>query len=214
MHENHLPSATDSVNPSLQFQPHLPRILVVDHDPYTCHLNAELLIQQGFEVNAVEDGAAGWEELQAYPYNLLITDLDLPKITGVKLVRKLRDAHLDLPVVMVAKKLPTRELARNPSLQVAATLLKPLAVGALLSTVKNVLRAAISSGGQVASQVLKPALRGQSAPQADTLRKADVLRQARAFRQADAFRQASAFSLMLQEIRKYYGGHSCSGINE
>lgn len=144
---NFLP-VTDSIGSPLQFQPHPPRrILVVDQDPYICHLNADVLIRHGFEVNAVEDGAAGWEELQANPYHLLITELDLPKITGVKLVRKLRDARLDLPVVMVARRLPTRELARNPSLQLAATLLKPLATETLLATVKIVLRTTVSPGG-------------------------------------------------------------------
>jgi DNA-binding response OmpR family regulator len=55
-----------------------------------------------------------------------------------------------LPVVMAAGRLPTHELARNPSLQLAAMLLKPFAVDALLNTVKNVLRATDSPPGQVA----------------------------------------------------------------
>ncbi|MCL4176675.1 MAG: response regulator [Verrucomicrobia bacterium] len=114
---------------------------MVDHDPYVCHLSADVLIRHGYEVNAAEDGAAGWEELQAYHYDLLITERDLPKISGVTLVRRLRAARLALPVVMVAKRLPARELARNPALQLAAALLKPLPVDALLDTVTIVLRA-------------------------------------------------------------------------
>lgn len=143
MHVNNLHPTTDSAAPALQLELKLPqRILVVDRDPYVRHLSADVLIQHGFEVNAAEDGAAGWEELQANDYNLLITEHDPPKLTGLQLIRKVRAARRSLPVVMVAGKLPTRELARSPSLQLAATLLKPLPIEALLDTVKIVLRVA------------------------------------------------------------------------
>ena len=55
-------------------------------------------------------------------------------------MRKVRTAGLDLSVVMVATRLPARSLVRNPSLQFAATLLKPLPGDALLDMVKIVLR--------------------------------------------------------------------------
>ena len=87
------------------------------------------------------DGAAAWEALKANRYNLLITEHEMPNLTGVELVKMLRAARMALPVVMAAGRLPTHELARNPSLQLAATLSKPFAVDALLDTVKNVLRA-------------------------------------------------------------------------
>ena len=130
------------------------RILVVDDDPYICHLSADVLIRHGYEVNAAEDGAAGWGELQANNYNLLITEYDLPKLTGVGLVRKLRAARMALPVVMAAGTLLTRKLARNPSLQLAATLLKPFSVDVLLDTVRNVLRATDRRREQIAEPTI------------------------------------------------------------
>ena len=127
----------------------LQRILVVDHDPYTCHLSTNVLIRQGYEVDTAEDGAAGWEELQARNYHLLITEHELPKLTGIALVKKLRAARMALPVVMAAGRLPTCKLARNPSLHLAATLVKPFDVDALLITVHNVLCAPQPSHGQI-----------------------------------------------------------------
>jgi DNA-binding NtrC family response regulator len=117
------------------------RILVVDDDSDLRLLYTDVLALPRYHVDAAEDGAAGWEALQANNYNLLITEHSLPKLTGVELVRKLRAARMAVPVVMAAGRLPTHELARNPSLQLAATLVKPFAVDALLDTVKNVLRA-------------------------------------------------------------------------
>lgn len=100
-----------------------------------------VLAHSGYHVDAAEDGAIAWAALQAKPYDLLITDHNMPKVTGVELVRYLRSANMALPVVMVTGTVPAHELAQNPSLQLAATLEKPFAIAELLDTVENALRA-------------------------------------------------------------------------
>ena len=70
---------------------------------------------------------------------MLITDTDMPKMSGVELVEKLRSARMTLPVVLASAILPTEALNRNPPLQLAATLPKPFTMGELLGTVKEVL---------------------------------------------------------------------------
>jgi DNA-binding response OmpR family regulator len=142
MKDNELLQAGEPAGASVQCQAHpRHRILVVDEDSDLRLLYADVLALPGYHVDAAEDGAAGWEALQANNYNLLITEHSMPKLTGVELVRKLRSARMAVPVVMAAVRLPTHELVRNPSLQVAAMLLKPFAVDVLLDTVKSVLRA-------------------------------------------------------------------------
>ena len=126
------------------------RILVVDDDPYICHLSAEVLIRHGYEVDAAADGAAAWEALNAGNYDLLITDNNMPRLTGVELVKKLRAARMALPVILATGKLPTEALAQTPSLQLAAMLPKPFAVDELLDTVKKVLRATDNPREQLA----------------------------------------------------------------
>ena len=121
------------------------RILVVDEDRDLCRMYSEALAGLGYIVDAAEDGAAGWAALKANRYTLLITEHEIPTLTGVELVKMVRAARMALPVVMAAVRLPTYELARNPSLQLAATLSKPFVVDAFLDTVQNVLRAADSA---------------------------------------------------------------------
>jgi DNA-binding response OmpR family regulator len=144
-----------------QKPPH--RILVVDDDRDIRQLSAEVLIHSGYEVDTAEDGKAGWEALQIKAFNLLITDNNMPKLTGVELVRRLRSARMALPVVMAAE-LPMHELARNPSLQLAALLPKPFYVSQLLETVRVVLHVSVSPREQVAQ------LNWRSQPPADDLR--------------------------------------------
>ena len=126
------------------------RILVIDEDSDLRLLYAEALARPGYHVDAAEDGVAGWEALQAHKYNLLITEHSLPKLTGVELIRKLRAARMAVPVVMAAVRLPTQELARNPSLQLAAMLPKPFYISELLETVRTVLRVTDSPREQIA----------------------------------------------------------------
>ena len=102
------------------------RILLVDDDSDIRRLNAEALKRSGYEVDTAEDGAAGWETLSACSYDLLITDNNMPKLSGVDLLKRLRAARMELPVIMATGALPTEEFTRYPWLQPAATLLKPI----------------------------------------------------------------------------------------
>lgn len=117
------------------------RILAVDEDHDIRLLYADALTGAGYQVEFAADGLAAWEALQARHYDLLITEHAMPKLTGMELVRKLRAAHMALPVVMAAGRLPAHELTRNPTLQLAAVLMKPFAIDVLLDTVKFVLSA-------------------------------------------------------------------------
>ena len=118
------------------------RILVVDDDSDVRQLSTRALVCSGYQVDAAEDGAAAWEALQLKAFNLLITDHDMPRLTGVDLIKKLRSAHISLPVILATGRLPAMELVQNPSLQLAALLPKPFSVVDLLETVRMVLHAA------------------------------------------------------------------------
>jgi DNA-binding response OmpR family regulator len=71
----------------------------------------------------------------------MITDHNMPKVSGVELLKKLRAARMALPVIMATGSLPDHEFARYPWLQPAATLLKPYTTDELLGTVREVLSA-------------------------------------------------------------------------
>ena len=151
MRENKIAQAGGPADASLQCQKDPPhRILVVNNDPYLCHLSAEVLIRHGYEVNAAEDGAAAWEELQAYSYNLLITDQQIPKVSGVELLKKIHATRMALPVILATGTMPTRKFTRHPWLQPATMLRKPYSFEKLLGTVKNVLYATAAVRGEIA----------------------------------------------------------------
>jgi DNA-binding response OmpR family regulator len=97
---------------------------VVDDDHSLRGLSAAILTHQGYQVDAAQDGVDAWSSLQNHPYDLVITDHNMPKVTGVDLVKKLRAARMTLPVILMSGALPAEELNRNPTLQLASTILK------------------------------------------------------------------------------------------
>lgn len=115
------------------------RILVVDDDVAFRMLSAEVLVGSGYQVDTAEDGIAAWATLHANGYDLLITDNNIRKVSGVELVKEMRCARMTLPVILASGELPLEELDRNPWLQPVATLAKPFTGGQLLETVNQVL---------------------------------------------------------------------------
>ena len=118
------------------------RILVVDDDIIIRRLSAGVLSAFGYQVETAEDGAAAWAALDKSNYDLLITDHNMPNVTGIELVRTLRSERITLPVVLMSGTLPEEALVQNSSLQLAGTLLKPFTMKELVGTVTKVLYAA------------------------------------------------------------------------
>ena len=116
------------------------RILVVEDETEIRQLSAEVLARAGFAVDAAEDGIAAWEALHAKDYHLLITDHDMPRLSGLELVKRMRSARMALPVILASGTLPMQQPQWDHELQLAALLPKPFSADQLLGTVKEVLR--------------------------------------------------------------------------
>jgi len=113
----------------------------VEDDISIRQLSSSVLEMSGFQVDTAEDGLAGWEALNTNSYDLMITDNNMPNLSGFELIQKLRSEHMTLPVVMASGAIPTEALSRNPSLKLAGTLTKPFTKDELLVTVKRALHA-------------------------------------------------------------------------
>lgn len=151
MNVNFLSHSEKPVATPLPSQANPPRrILVVEDDGDIRRLNSEALLGSGYHVDAVEDGAAAWDTLQANSYDLVVTDNEMPKVTGVDLLKKLHAAHVAVPVIMATGAPPLDEFTRRPWLQPAAVLIKPYTIDELLGKVRHVLHTGNVSGGQTA----------------------------------------------------------------
>ena len=122
------------------------RILLVDYDPAICALCSEVLTSYGYRVDTAQDGEAGWGLLHAASqatdgYDLLITDNNLPSLSGVELIKKARSRRMTLPVILASGTAPAnREWFQfSEVLQLSSILPKPFSPDELVQTVKEVL---------------------------------------------------------------------------
>jgi len=82
------------------------RVLVVDDSLTVREVERKLLEMQGYEVTVAVDGMDGWNNLQGGTFDLVVSDIDMPRMNGIELVRKIKaDPILKaLPVMIVSYK--------------------------------------------------------------------------------------------------------------
>jgi two-component system sensor histidine kinase and response regulator WspE len=96
------------------------RILVVDDSITVREVERQLLANHGYEVEVAVDGMDGWNAVRAGHYDLVISDVDMPRMDGFELVSQIKnDARLRaLPVMIVSYK--GSEEDRNRGLEAGA----------------------------------------------------------------------------------------------
>ena len=82
------------------------RVLVVDDSLTVRELERKLLSNAGYEVEVAVDGMDGWNAVRTGHFNLVVTDIDMPRMDGIELVTLInKDANLkSVPVMIVSYK--------------------------------------------------------------------------------------------------------------
>jgi len=96
------------------------RVLVVDDSLTVRELERKLLLNRGFDVAVAVDGMDGWNMLRTEDFDLIVTDVDMPRMDGIELVSRIKaDPKLQtLPVMVVSYK--DREEDRQRGLDAGA----------------------------------------------------------------------------------------------
>jgi DNA-binding response OmpR family regulator len=115
------------------------RILVVDDEPVVVEVVQRYLEREGFTVDTAGDGATALERFESRPPQLVVLDLMLPRLDGLEVCRRVRDAG-STPVIMLTAR--GEEIDRLAGFEVGADdyLAKPFSPRELVARVKAVLR--------------------------------------------------------------------------
>src|SRR5690349_5165411 len=118
------------------------RVLVVEDDPDIGWLVTLQLRELGCESRLIDDGVTALAEAQQGHYDLVILDLMLPRMDGLQICRRLRDAERYTPILMLTAK--SSEIDRVLGLELGADdyLTKPFSMLELAARVKGVFRRA------------------------------------------------------------------------
>ena len=97
------------------------RALVVDDSATVREVERQLLLRMGFAVETAVDGLDGWHQLRDGLFDLVISDIDMPRMNGIEFVRTLRadPRFASIPVIVVSYK--DREEDRRAGLEAGAT---------------------------------------------------------------------------------------------
>ncbi len=77
------------------------RVLLVEDDQYLVEILVENLGHQNYSVDVAMDGIAGWEKAQQISYDLIILDVDLPRLDGMSLCQRLRSQNMTTPILLL-----------------------------------------------------------------------------------------------------------------
>ncbi len=77
------------------------RILLVDDDEQLMEVLAQQLIEQHYAIDIANTGEMGWEFIQLFHYDLVLLDLMLPDVNGIKLCQKIRAKGYEMPIMLL-----------------------------------------------------------------------------------------------------------------
>jgi two-component system, OmpR family, response regulator PhoP len=127
------------------------RLLLVEDDPILSRSLVAQLEQAGYVVDSAADGREGLYRAQEFPVDLAIVDLGLPALSGVELIRQLRAAGKDYPVLVLTARDRWQDKVEALKLGADDYMVKPFNVEELLARVDALLRRA---GGWAQSELV------------------------------------------------------------
>jgi excisionase family DNA binding protein len=115
------------------------RILVVDDEASIRELLAKTLALADYEVDLAPDGRTALDRMRIIPYDLLITDLRMPGVDGLTVIREARRLKADIPVIIVTGYSTESSAIEAINLGVQGYLTKPFRVPRVLAAAAKAL---------------------------------------------------------------------------
>jgi len=117
------------------------KVLVVDDEIHIVHVVAIKLRNNGFTVITAENGAQAFERACEDKPDIIVTDCQMPVMTGIELIEKLRknEDTKEIPVIMLTARSFAIEQEQKEKLQISECLSKPFSPKELLRSIEDIL---------------------------------------------------------------------------
>jgi excisionase family DNA binding protein len=116
-----------------------PRVLVVDDEASIRDLLAKTLALAEYDVDLAADGRSAIDRLRIIPYDLVVTDLKMPGVDGLTVIREARRLKADIPVIIVTGYSTEASAIEAVNLGVSGYLTKPFRVPRVLAVAAKAL---------------------------------------------------------------------------
>ena len=117
------------------------KVLIVDDEIHIVHVVAIKLRNNGYEVISADNGAEAFDLALKEKPDIIVTDFQMPVMTGMELVEKLRQhqATRDIPVIMLTARSFAIPQEQQENLQISGCLSKPFSPKELLGNIEDIL---------------------------------------------------------------------------
>jgi len=122
------------------------RILIVDDEPGVRDLLTDALSMSGYETVNAEDGLDALNQLRSAAVDLVIADINMPKLDGFGLIQHLRDRGDQTPVILLTARADRHDVTQGLRLGADDYLTKPFGLEELVLRVAAVLRRTMGGG--------------------------------------------------------------------
>ena len=126
------------------------RILIVEDEVHLAETLGQIMQEQHYQTDVVNDGADGLDYALSGQYDLVLLDVMLPKLDGFEVARRLRSAHISTPILMLTARDETGDKIAGLDCGADDYMTKPFDSGELLARVRALTR----RQGEVLSQSL------------------------------------------------------------
>jgi EAL domain-containing protein (putative c-di-GMP-specific phosphodiesterase class I)/CheY-like chemotaxis protein len=132
------------------------QVLLVEDDPIVRTAYAKVLKAGGLSLETAQDGVEALEKVRAGAFDAVVTDINMPRLSGIEFLRRLRENRLDVPVVLVTGGPALETAVRAVEYGAFRYLSKPVDVDALIETVTRAARVGAMAKARLGGPAVEP----------------------------------------------------------
>lgn len=78
------------------------KILIIDDNVEILGVFTQIFVDEGFDVSIANSGTTGIELFNRKRFDLVVTDINMPGVSGFDVVEKIKDSRLDIPIILMS----------------------------------------------------------------------------------------------------------------
>lgn len=111
-------------------------ILVVDDEPINIQVISEIL-SKDYDIKIAKDGLSGLEAYKKYSPSIIISDINMPKMDGIKMAKEIRNEDINTKIIFITSHHEVDYILESTSLKLTKYIFKPINKTSLLNAVSN-----------------------------------------------------------------------------
>ena len=127
------------------------KILIVEDDRHIVALVRYILEREGFQVKVARDGIEGLEMAEEYWPDLVVLDLNMPRMDGIEMCRRLKAGQPDVRVIFLTVHAERTAIARGYRAGADDYVVKPFELQDLLKRIRQLLQEGVRKGDSIPS---------------------------------------------------------------